>query len=183
MTEQDILKLIHEDRWMISVLEYARTLDLPQWMISAGFVRNKVWNHLNHRQVEHSTDIDLIYFDPGGNGEQQDQELTRRISSETGWNWEVVNQAYTHDWNAEEPYVSAEDALAHFPETATAIAVALERDELMLVAPYGIDDLINMIVRPTPAFMTLESRRNSVRERIEQKQRRRRWPNLTVASF
>ena len=95
----------------------------------------------------------------------------------------MVNQAYTHAWNGQPPYGSTQDVLAHFPETATAIAVTLAKDELKLVAPLGIDDLVNMIVRPTPVFMALASKRNSVRERIEQKQWRRKWPKLTLAAF
>ena len=137
MTEKDIVELIGEDLWMMQVLLYAETLGLQNWMISAGFVRNKVWDKLSGRKVGHSTDIDFIYFDLEGNNEKEDEALTKRLQGETGWRWEVINQVYTHDWNAEAPYKSAEDALAHFPETATAIAVTLKIRTLTLVALLG----------------------------------------------
>ena len=43
MTEQDILKIIENDKWMMDILHVAERLNLPDSMIGAGFVRNKVW--------------------------------------------------------------------------------------------------------------------------------------------
>ena len=61
MTEQDILDLIAKDEWMMGVLRTARSLHLPDWMIGAGFVRNKVWDYLHgYENIEVPTaDIDL----------------------------------------------------------------------------------------------------------------------------
>jgi len=183
MTEQDILNVIEQDPWMMQVLLYASSLTLPQWMVSAGFVRNKIWNVLRGREEKHTTDIDLIYFDPNGNDEQQDQALTDQLNKDTGWTWEVVNQSYSHDWNRELPYTSTEDALAHFPETATAIAVTLVDGKLKLIAPFGIEDLVHMVVRPTDAFMVSDAKKNRVRERVREKKWLEKWPQLTLAPF
>ena len=46
MNEQDIINLIKNDEWMMSVLGEAEKLCLPDWMIGAGFLRNKVWDFL-----------------------------------------------------------------------------------------------------------------------------------------
>ena len=46
MMEKEILELIRQDKWMMRVLRVAKSLHLPDWMIEAGFVRNKVWNYL-----------------------------------------------------------------------------------------------------------------------------------------
>lgn len=179
MTEQDILDLIEKDPWMMKVLQYAETLNLPDWMISAGFVRNKVWDELSdYKNQPHATDIDLIYFDPNGNNEKKDEALTTDFKNKTGLDWEIVNQIYTRDWNTELPYTSAEDALAHFPETATAVAVTLVMGKPKLIAPYGIVDLANMVVRPSPKFSIGAKR---VKERVEQKNWLTRWPKLTLA--
>ena len=66
MNDGEILDLIRADPWMIRVLGAAAALGLPDWMIGAGFVRNKVWDHLHgfaNAEVR-TADIDLIYFDP-----------------------------------------------------------------------------------------------------------------------
>jgi hypothetical protein len=47
MNEEVILKLIENDPWMMEVLMTASDANLPDWMIGAGFVRNKVWDYLH----------------------------------------------------------------------------------------------------------------------------------------
>jgi len=64
MTESDILNLIKSDPWMMRMLNTAASMNLPDWLIGAGFVRSKVWDHLHGYTTEsRPTDIDLIYFD------------------------------------------------------------------------------------------------------------------------
>ena len=48
------------------------------------------------------------------------------------------------------PYSSAVDAISKFPETATALGVKLdEENNVKLTAPHGIEDVVNMEVKPT----------------------------------
>lgn len=178
MTEQDILNLISRDEWMMKILHVAEKLDLQDWVIGAGFVRNKVWDYLhgyNKPQVD-TADIDLVYYDPSGNDQKADEELSEKLQKETGAKWEVVNEFYAHRWNNLPPYKSTEDALSQWPETVTAIGVRLEKGKLRLIAPYGIDDLVNLIVRPSPRFLDIDK----VRERVEQKKWLKKWPKLKI---
>ena len=169
MTEKDIVNLIQNDEWMMRVLRVARDLNLPQWMIGAGFVRNKVWDYLvgNVRDSVDTPDIDLVYFDPNGNDEKADEKLSEKLKAETGINWEIVNEHHAHVWNNFPPYSSTEDAISQWPETVTAIGVSLDKNEkLTLFAPYGIEDLVNFIVRPSPNF---NGGIDKVRERVQKK--------------
>lgn len=179
MKEEDILKIIREDEWMMKVLKIAEELDLEQWMIGAGFVRNKIWDHLHgySREGVDTEDIDLIYYDPQGNDYESDRKLSEDISKKTGMNWEVVNQFYAHTWNNFDPHSSCEDALSKWVETATAIAVKLEDGELKLIAPHGIDDLVNLIIRPTPHFL---DKLDVFKERNMKKGWIHKWPKLQV---
>jgi len=43
-SEQDISKIIEADDWMMDVLRAAEKLQLPDWWIGAGFLRNKIWD-------------------------------------------------------------------------------------------------------------------------------------------
>ena len=65
----------------------------------------------------------------------------------------MKNQARMHLKNGDPPYTGTIDAMRNCPETATAIAARSNGALVELAAPYGVDDLLNMIVRPTPPFL------------------------------
>ncbi len=115
MIEQDILNVIEQDKWMMDILRTAESLQLKDWLIGAGFVRNKVWNHISGytNNLHRGSDVDLVYFDPDGNDEKADDELSEKLKKETGIEWEVVNEFYAHIWNGILPYTSTQDAIAH----------------------------------------------------------------------
>jgi hypothetical protein len=175
MNEQDILNLIKNDKWMMDILREAETLNLPDWIIGAGFIRNKVWDYLHgySKPKVDTADIDLIYYDPNGNNEEADQKLSQKLKNNTGINWEIVNQCYAHVWNNLPPYESAEDAISTWPETATSIGVKIEDGELKLIAPCGIYDLVNLILRSNPKF---PDGIEKVKERAKEKQWLEKWP-------
>ena len=59
-----------------------------------------------------------------------------------------------HSVNNVSPYTSSVDAISRFPETATALGVKFDGgDTVILTAPHGIDDVINLRVKPTPYFL------------------------------
>ena len=180
MNEQDILNLIGNDSRMMETLHAAASMNLPQWMIGAGFVRNKVWDYVHEYPTNtRPTDIDLVYFDPNDvyDPKQIEQKLVLMMP---GLDWEVVNQATAHPFNDEEPYASSIDAVSKWPETATAVAVTLRVGSLQLITPLGIEDLLNVVARATPAFMVSEEKRARVQERIRSKKWKEKWPNLQI---
>jgi uncharacterized protein len=181
VTEQEILDLIKQDKWMMRIILIASSLSLPDWIIGAGFVRNKVWDHLsgNEKQTVDTRDIDLVYFDSNGNDEKSDEKLSEEMKIKTGIEWEIVNEYYAHKWNNLPPYTSTEDAISKWPETVTAIGVTMDKNnELKLFAPYGIGDLVNFVVRPSPKF---KGGIDKVKERVIKKKWKEKWPNITLA--
>jgi len=162
---------------MMDVINKAEKLGLNDWVIGAGFVRNKVWDYL-HNIESQKTDVDLVYFDPNGNNEKEDEILTERLKKETGINWEIVNEYYAHFWNNFNPFKSTEDAISTWCETATGVGVTIKDGELILVSPHGINDLVNLILRPSPAFI---NKINFVKERIEKKNWLKTWPKLKLS--
>ncbi|MAZ40798.1 hypothetical protein CL654_01635 [bacterium] len=181
MTEKDILNLIREDKWMMDVLHIAEKLNLPNWVIGAGFVRNKVWDYLHgyNKKEVNTPDIDLVYYDPDGNDEKADEELSQKLIRETNIQWEVVNEVYAHVWNKIPPYSSVEDAISQWPETATGIGVRLENGDLKLIAPHGIEDLVDLVVRISPKFPNPNAV-EIVKERVRTKKWKAKWSKLTV---
>ena len=53
-----------------------------------------------------------------------------------------------------EPYPSIEAAISSWPTTATCIGVRMQRDDLIVYAPYGLNDLFDMIARPNKVQIT-----------------------------
>lgn len=171
--------MVCEDSWMMRVLTEAEKLNLPDWMVGAGFLRNKVWDYLHgiSRDIGDTNDIDLVYFDAENVEEEKDWKLSDEMTEKFGFTWEIKNQAYMHTRHGDEPYSSTEEALSKWVETPTCVAVTLKQGKVRIVAPHGIDDLVNLIVRPSPACT---SGLKYFHKRIQDKKWLEKWPKLQV---
>jgi hypothetical protein len=185
MTEQDIITLISDDEWMMHVLRLVRSLELPDWCVCAGFVRTKVWDYLHGLDSPTPlSDVDVVYFDPNHASETTEKEYEKILSEwDSSIPWSVKNQARMHTKNGHAPYVSTSDALANFTEVCTAVGAYLDSDDqVKLIAPYGISDLVNLIVRPTPFFATTD-KREVFERRVDSKRWRLTWYRLKIIRF
>ena len=137
-------------RW--HVLGVVAEFNLPDCWVGAGFVRNAVWDHLHHRSATPiDTDVDVIWYDQDCVDAAEDRRLEDRFGAlEPTIAWSVKNQARMHSRNGDSPYTSATDAMRYWPETATAVAARRRgADVCEIAAPYGLDDLINLVLRLT----------------------------------
>ncbi|MDQ0229042.1 nucleotidyltransferase family protein [Metabacillus malikii] len=182
-TEQDIIELIKEDEWMMDVLVMAKQLQLPDWWICAGFVRSKIWDTLHHFQARTIIpDIDVIYFDPSNISKAEEKRLEGELRRQNPTvPWSVKNQARMHLANGIARYTSSVDAISKFPETATALGVKLdEEDNLLLTAPCGLSDVLNLEVRPTRYFAENDALKNVYHERVAKKNWQDKWNKVRV---
>lgn len=180
MNARDIVGLIESDPDAMRVLRAAADLGLPDWWIGAGFVRNRVWDAISDLPGLPERDVDVAYFDPGKPDPREDSRAEARaalILPEVPW--EIRNQARMHLRHGDEPYQSTLDAISRWPETATCIAVTLRDDSVHLVSCHGLNDLVGMVVRPSPAFDD-EAGRATVRRRVEAKGWLDRWARLRL---
>jgi hypothetical protein len=93
--------------------------------------------------------------------------------------WSVKNQARMHARNGDSPYQSATDAMRYWPETATAVGVRLgQGGGIELAAPFGLEDLFALRLRPGPRFMT--EKYPVFAERVRAKRWQATWPGLTI---
>ena len=183
LNEADIIGLIKKDAWMMEVLSAARELRLPDWWICAGFVRSKVWDTLHGFSKRTPVpDIDLIYFDTQYIDEMEDIQWEEQIKrSYPQLPWSVKNEGRMHLRNHLPPYTSSTDAISKFPETASALGVKLdEKDQLILTAPHGVDDVLQMKVRPTPFFKETKERLAIYEERIMKKNWKAIWTKIHI---
>lgn len=180
MTREEILQLVAQDQWMMDILAAVRDLNLPDSWIGAGFVRSKVWDHLHgFTQRTPLPDVDVIYYDIDYPEESFEQEMEAKLQvARPEINWSVTNQARMHVEHGDRPYRNTEEAMSKWPETCTAVAVRLtSENRLELLAPWGIDDLVHMRVRPTPAF---EHKMEQFAARQSKKQWKQKWPKIKI---
>lgn len=169
----------------MDALRAGRSLGLASWCIGAGALRNLVWDHLHgHATASVLADVDLAYFDAGQLDPATDKKLEAALSLHCPrLPWEVTNQAAVHLWfeshfgHAVPPLTSLEAAVASWPEYATSVGVCLtEHDQINVIAPLGLDDLMALRVRRNPARVSVQT----YRQRTAQKQYTERWPRVIV---
>ncbi|HEY1074951.1 MAG TPA: nucleotidyltransferase family protein [Patescibacteria group bacterium] len=180
MKEKDILILIEQDIWMMRILEITRDLNLPDWWIGAGFVRNKVWDHLHgYEERTPLADVDVIYFDPSNLDEAVEDAIQDKLKKiDSTITWSVTNQARMHIPSNEPPYKSSEHALSLWPETPTSVAVTLnDKGGVALIAPHGIQDLVTLTVNPTPHW---RKKPGDYESRLAKKKWDEKWPKLII---
>jgi hypothetical protein len=181
LSEADIAKLILDDLWMMKVLRATETLNLPDWWIGAGFLRNKVWDAMEGNASHPTKDVDLVYFNADEIAAETDWAFDEHMKREFPFaEWEVRNQARMHHVNGFDPYVSTADGISHWVETATCVAVKIENGTLKFLFCYGTDDLLGLVARPTPFFADSKDLMQLFHERVDKKQWRQKWPHLQV---
>lgn len=150
---------------LMAVMETARRLDLPDWLVFSGAIYQPVLNHLTGRPAAFGLkDYDLGYFDPDVSYAAEDAVIRRvaaAFEGPLGDLVEVRNQARVHLWfegKFGEPYAplgSTAEALERFVSPLFAVGARLERDGSMtIVAPFGLDDLFGLRLRPNPRRRT-----------------------------
>ncbi|QGN37893.1 nucleotidyltransferase family protein [Klebsiella oxytoca] len=174
-------KILSDDPLRMNVLYAVRRLKLNDGWVGAGFVRNAVWDNLHgYGQNPVSGDVDVVWFDRECCDQEYDSYLEKKLSQQLpGVEWSVKNQARMHLRNGDSPYHSTENALLYWPETATAIGVRLGHDDGMeIIAPYGLDDLFELRLRPTPIFE--HKKLDTFKRRITDKRWLERYPGLRL---
>jgi hypothetical protein len=178
--------ILRANRRLMRVLETARDLDLPQWRVVSGAVYQTVWNALTGRAPDHGLkDFDLFYFDASDLSYEAEDVVIRAAAAafpaDLAELVEVRNQARVHLWFEDhfgEPYAPlgcCDEAVERFVAPAYAVGVRLQADErLDILAPFGLDDLFAMRLRPNP-------RRGLARGWTKViASAKARWPELTV---
>lgn len=175
-------RLLLDDPLRMEALYAVRELNLNDGWIGAGFVRDAVWDHLHgYGQRLISGDVDVVWFDSEHCNPAHDSYLEEKLNQHASmFNWSVKNQARMHQRNGNGPYLSTENALLYWPETATAVAVRIGGENLIeIIAPYGLDDLFELRLRPTPQF---ENEKLAIfQQRLAIKQWLERYPMLQLS--
>ena len=182
--EQDILDAFRENPDIMTILTIIRDLALKDSWLAAGSVRNFIWNLLSGKlPFDSETDVDVIFFDPDVSYEET-VSLEKKLREDfPQCQWELKNQVYMHQHSPHTaPYMSSRDAMSKYPERCTAVGLRLNEDSTLdLFAPYGLEDILNFQVSPTPHFLENEDRMKLYQERLLKKNWQEKWKNLTFS--
>ncbi|MFJ7736448.1 nucleotidyltransferase family protein [Lysinibacillus sp. NPDC097287] len=181
--EDQLIDIIKNDSSIMSILEAVEELNLSDAWVSAGLIRNKVWDVLHNINTP-INDIDVIYFDSTDTSWDIEKSFEQKLEALLpNQPWSVKNQARMHMKNSFAPYTSSYDGVAHFTEIPTAIAVRLQKSELEVMAPYGLEDLFNKIVRPTPYFQKGSELQAIYIKRMQEKEWDKTWKDLSIRTI
>ncbi|MEH6945075.1 nucleotidyltransferase family protein [Bacillus sp. JJ722] len=170
---------------MMNLLKAVRSLNLPDWWICAGFIRSKIWDVIHGFSMRTPLpDVDVIYFDSTNINEIDEKKIEEKLKLIIpNIPWSVKNQARMHVINNMPPYSSSTDGISKFPETVTAIGVKLDdNNRILLAAPWGINDVINLTVKPTPYYQEASERNKIYESRMKNKNWKSTWSRLRVYS-
>lgn len=135
-------------------------LDFPNdfpWYIGAGCVNQTVWNHITDKDITYGIgDYDIAYWDDNISKEAElaTQKTVMEQFTDPSVELEVINEARVHLWFEEdfgkkiEPFINVEHAISTWPTTATCVGITRVNKEYSVVAPYGLNDLFSMKLRP-----------------------------------
>ncbi|MFT5685769.1 MAG: hypothetical protein ACI8RZ_006723 [Myxococcota bacterium] len=182
MSEDALLSVLRQQPSLVRLMDALASDPLPGWYVGAGIIYQTWWNHRSGQPLDAwIDDVDLVYFDPNDLEASAEAQIQARLAALTApLPLDVNNQARVHRWYPAvfgkeiPPYTSTEAAIATWPTTASSIGLTVRDGAWKLCAPFGLDDLLNMIARPNPVLIP--------RAVYEKKVARwsRCWPNLTV---
>jgi hypothetical protein len=187
-TDEDELRaLVRSSEWLLGVLATVRRSGLPDAWVGAGALRDLVWGERYGSGFDPQAvrDVDVAYFDAGNLDSDDNDAATAALAAlQPDVPWEARNQAAVHTWYARRfgtapvpPFRSLAEALATWPETATAVAVRLTGDDRIEVcAPLGLADLMQGVWRWNPRRVGVERSR----ERLARHRPAERWPGVRV---
>lgn len=185
--EDELRRMVRSSPWLMRVLATVRVAGLPEAWIGGGTIRDLVWGRrygtgFDPRRVN---DVDVVFFDPDDLSRDRDDRATRALRE--GWAevpWQARNQAAVHTWYAcrfggdpVAPLSSIAEAVATWPETATAVAVRLDpAGHIAVCAPLGLTDLLAGLWRRNPRRVRLVVSR----ARLARHNPAQRWPGVRV---
>jgi hypothetical protein len=180
-----LIAILRRAPGLVRVLETAARLDLPDWMVFSGAVYQPVWNELTGRPIEHGLkDYDLAYFDAGDTSWEAEDAVIARVRTALPERLaamvETRNQARVHLWfeghfgEAYPPLTCSSEALERFTAPAFAVGARMCPEGIIaIVAPFGLEDLFALRLRPNPQRPSPAFARTA-------QAARRRWPEVAI---
>lgn len=187
-TQKRILfEILSQNSILFEIIRDAPKIGLENYYIGAGCVCQSVWNYQNGLDLMYGiSDVDFVYFDDRDLSYEAEnrivQEIKRRFFH-LPVEIDIKNQARVHLWYQDhygyelQPYDSLESAINSWPTTATSIGIRLSDGDLVVYAPFGLNDMFGQIVRANKMQITKETYWKKC------KKWHAKWPTLQVVEW
>ncbi|MDD4282358.1 MAG: nucleotidyltransferase family protein, partial [Bacilli bacterium] len=159
---------------------------LKNYYVGAGSINQTVFNYYHDFDLDYGIkDFDIVYFDEDTSYEKEDKVIKniRSLIKNINIEVDIKNEARVHLWYKDkfgfdiQPYTSVEEAISKWGTTVTCIGVRLENDELVVFAPYGLNDVFGLIIRP------IKENFNKYHYDIKVERWLNTWPKLKVIKW
>ena len=180
---KDLEEILFKNETLKEVLKRLEKSNLKNYYVGAGCINQTVFNYLHGLRIDANiNDYDIVYYDEDTSYEKEDIVIkyVEELLSDLNIKLDVKNEARVHIWYNEKynenrmPYTSVEDAVSRWGTTITCIGVRLENNNLIVDAPYGLNDLFNMVIRPVKTDFTEADYIKNVNKW------KKKWPKLTI---
>lgn len=153
-----ILKeILMKNKTLKKTLEVLEEANIDNCYVGAGAINQTVFNYYHDFDLEQGIkDFDIVYFSEDTSYEAEDKIinfLQEKLSS-LNISVDIKNEARVHLWYKNKygydikPYNNVEEAISSWGATVTCIGVRLKNKKLIVFAPYGLNDLFEMTIRP-----------------------------------
>jgi len=181
LSPSELHQLLESDEQLMNLLRLINKVIPHPWCVFGGQVRNIVWDYSTDNPASHlSRDVDIgIFSSDDASLETLLGNALREIDSDH--EWDIENFAFSHIENQDDAYSSLEDGLSKQLMTVMSVGATLSSEgRLLLLAPLGIEDLVNLTVRPTPIIYRHPERFRLIEETIVAKEWQQKWPELKI---
>lgn len=176
-------KIIKKNKILMEILTVLEKLDIDDCFVAAGAINQTVFNYLHGYEIDKNiNDYDIVYFDSDTSYEKEDIVIKKIENALLHLNVkiDIKNQARVHLWYGKkfghdiDANKSVYDAINKWGTTVTCIGVRLKNNKLIVYAPFGLNDLFKMIIRP--------NKENYIKRDYDEKAKRwkNNWPKLTI---
>lgn len=171
----------NEDLW--KTLKCLQQSKMENYYVAAGSINQTVFNYYHDYPFSYGIkDFDIVYFDEDISYEAEDTviQYIHKLLEDVNISFDIKNQARVHLWyqdkfgKSKEPLASLEAGINDWGASITSVGVRLENDKLIVYAPYGLNDIFAMVVRPIKNNFTKE-------HYIHRAEKwKAKWPKLTI---
>lgn len=175
--------ILLKNKILKTILERLDNYGLNNYYVAAGAINQTVFNYYHGYPFDYLiADYDIVYYDEDLSYEKEDKiikEITK-LFEDLNVKLDIKNQARVHLWyekkfgHAIEPNKSVEEAISKWGTTVTCIGVRIEKKKLVVFAPFGLNDLFSLIIRP--------NKKDFIKRDYDLKTKRwkKNWPKLTI---
>lgn len=188
LSEQiSILKnILFKNEELKEVLKILSESKLKNYYVAAGCINQTVFNYYHGNELSFGIeDFDIVYFDNDLSYEKEDEVIKyiTDLLKDIPIKLDIKNEARVHLWYGEkygkniDSYTSVEDAISSWGTSITCVGVRLEEDKLIVCAPYGLNDLFGMTIRP------IKKQFSKDQYLIKTAKWKNKWPQLNVLNW